>query len=196
MNKNTMSSHHDNETGAWNGIRARINPLMKRMKDVPDEPLDVRMVQEFVELESAYERVLPQIYDIGNCRKDIFSLAINNLNKSFKKHNVYLFSNILVILSSDNKEAFSINTDNYKKLSAFLAEHNDLKNLFYNEVQLFSHLISDDLSKLIKHYPQTKIDISLLFNRSNEINLPQTFINDYYATNNIAIKLIKHNLRI
>jgi tetratricopeptide (TPR) repeat protein len=89
-----------------------------------------------------------QVFNIPGCRAELFSLAVDNLRTSFKKHAVFYFSNMLVVLASDNERAFEVRQDSYERLIKFFASHEDLSAVFLNEPHILSHLLYTGLDDL------------------------------------------------
>ena len=99
------------------------------------------------------EGIFAQVYNIPGCSEELLLKAVESLNKSFDAHCVYLFSNILVILSSDTIDAFTINKINYYNLGTFIQDQKKRQTLFFDEQHALSHLFSTDISEL-KSYIQ------------------------------------------
>jgi len=79
-------------------------------------------------------------------------LAVKNMDDLYKNHIVYLFSDILVVLSSDSDFRFSENNRNL--ILDFMQNKKELKNLFFDETQLYSHLLFTDLGDLARFLPE------------------------------------------
>jgi tetratricopeptide (TPR) repeat protein len=130
--------------------------------------------------------IFAQVFNIPGCRPELFSLAINNLSRSFKKHIVFYFSDMLVVLASDDGKAFDVRQDSYERLIKFFTSHDDLSGIFLNEPHILAHLLYTRLDDLLHAVPQRQFIPGLFLTGSDRLQFKQR-LTDEYATNNRKI---------
>lgn len=86
--------------------------------------------------------IFVQVFSVPDCRPELFSAAVTNLQKSFSSHQVFYFSNIAVILSSNTNSAFEVSHDSYSRLSGLFASHEEIGGVYENEAHLLSHMLA------------------------------------------------------
>jgi tetratricopeptide (TPR) repeat protein len=134
--------------------------------------------------------VFVQTFSIPDCRRGIFSLAVSNLRRSFKKQIIFFFSDILVIMSSDDDKAFELNQTNYARFVKFFAAHEELKKLFLNEQDVFSHLVYVDMSGMMPDIPEGRLSPAFNLTTPAGLQLKQSFYDDYIGSNKRILDLI------
>jgi tetratricopeptide (TPR) repeat protein len=92
--------------------------------------------------------IFAQVFNIPGCRSELFDRAVESLRVSFKRHAVFYFSNMLVVLASDNEKAFEVRQDSYERMIKFFISHEDLSAVFLNEPHILSHLLYTGLDDL------------------------------------------------
>lgn len=130
--------------------------------------------------------VFIQIFSLNNIRKEFISEALQNLKENFRYHNIYLFSNILTVVSSNSILNMKMDAEKYERITKFLNEKEELKFLFYNEFHLFTHLVTTDIDYLISGIPGAKTGPCYFIDIPVKSELTKSFY-DSYAENNITI---------
>ena len=134
--------------------------------------------------------IFVQTFNISDSRRELFSFAVSNLQRSFKRQCVFLFSNILVIMSSDGDKAFDLKQGNYARLIKFYTTHEELSGVFLNEVHVLSHLVYADISGMLPLIPAGKLLPVLYLAPPEALRLKQKFFSDYIGNNTGALDLI------
>jgi tetratricopeptide (TPR) repeat protein len=97
-------------------------------------------------------------FNIASCRKEFLSAALSNIKASFKNSSIYIFSNILVIYSSDDGAALKITENSLRILADFFKNNAEMQNIFYSEIHVLSHYAGSDLNDLIKILPADGVE--------------------------------------
>ena len=95
--------------------------------------------------------IFTTMFNINSCNTAALSQAVVNLRRTYRHHLIYLFSNIMVVLSSDSDSAFDFSYDTYKKLSDIISRKKEMSYLFYSEGHFFSNLLFRDISDLLPY---------------------------------------------
>jgi tetratricopeptide (TPR) repeat protein len=134
--------------------------------------------------------VFVQTFSIPDCRSGIFSLAVSNLRRAFKKQVIFFFSDVLVIMSSDDDKSFELNQINYARFTKFFAAHDELKKLFLNEQDVFSHLAYVDMNEITPDFPGGGLTPAYYLSIPTRLKLKQKFYDDYIGNNKKILDLI------
>ncbi len=137
--------------------------------------------------------VFVQTYYINNIRKEFFIDALKNLKENFRFYNIYLFSNILTVASSNSKLSMELNSEKYKRITQFLEEKEELKLLFYNEYHLFTHLLTTDIDYLITEDTGTQTGACYFIDKPEKLKLNESFFLSYTEKNNRILEVLNSN---
>jgi len=124
--------------------------------------------------------IFVQVLNMSDLRREHLLSALMGLEKTYRKHIVYLFSNILVVMSSDREDAFTITGNRMYQLSRFLREHRELDNVFLNEFHVLSHIASDSPEGLAAAVAET----AKTGDRTGQTSFNTTFIERFAEVNN------------
>ncbi len=94
------------------------------------------------------EGIFVQILAAG-CRKDYIARAAESLKKTFKKTIVCYFPNYFVFLSSNKPESLKIYPNNINNFREAFESKNELKNIFYNDFHMLSHILFLEIDDFI-----------------------------------------------
>ena len=83
-----------------------------------------------------------QIFNCHEIKNDFVIRSWESLEKVFPHQVAFLFSNFLVIISSEKKESLLIDENKYKRCNSFFKGETGLEQIIYNEQHLFSHLLA------------------------------------------------------
>ncbi len=134
--------------------------------------------------------VFAQVYNIPGCRPELLSMALKNLKRSFKRHGVYFFSNIMIVFASDNDKALMINQQSYERLIGFLNSHEDLNRIFMDEPHVCAHLSSTRLDDILSVIPSNNFFPGLYLTEPERLRLKKSFIDDYVIKNRLVFDQI------
>ena len=137
--------------------------------------------------------IFSQAYNISEIRSEFLAAAINNHKTFFKKSVTFLFSNILVIMSSQDPDAFSLTDKKYARLTELFNGHDDLGLLLYNEYNVMAHLISSEIDPVAALLPKAEIDPCFFLTKPLAPVLEESFYRDYAENNAKPSKLIETN---
>lgn len=99
--------------------------------------------------------VYASIFDLQYMSEEMLSYASSNLKENFKHHVVFLFSNILLLVSSDEADALKINPDSITRIKNIINDEKKYGNLFYQDIHPLNNIIFTDIENLILFYPET-----------------------------------------
>lgn len=91
------------------------------------------------------------IIDIQNIDPSFLNLLADNISSSFKKQAVFLFSNMLLIVASNDPDAIQIDAQSIERTGAVIAEEKKFGLLFYNPVQPLNNYLFTDVADLKKY---------------------------------------------
>jgi tetratricopeptide (TPR) repeat protein len=97
-------------------------------------------------------------FNLSSCRKDFLSMALKNIKAAFNNSAVYIFSNILVIYSSDDIFVLKITEKSKENIADLFKSFPEMQNIFYGDLHIFSHYAGSNLDELIKILPSEKVD--------------------------------------
>jgi tetratricopeptide (TPR) repeat protein len=132
-----------------------------------------------------------QLYNIPECRPEFFNHSVKNLEKLFKKHVVYHFSNILVILASNSDGAFAVDEEDIDRLNTFIEEKERMREFFYNDVHVLSHLVFTSIKQLRPYMHKLELNPDYLFNKSNEKTISMRMFDDVVKDNTNIFEFIE-----
>ncbi|MFA5518527.1 MAG: tetratricopeptide repeat protein [Spirochaetota bacterium] len=98
--------------------------------------------------------VYASIFDLQYMSKEMLSYAFSNLKQNFKHHVVFLFSNILLLVSSDEADALKINPDSITGIKSIISNEKKYGSLFYQDIHPLNNIIFTDIENLILFYPK------------------------------------------
>ncbi len=135
----------------------------------------------------AEDGIFAQVFNVPGSRREILYSAVNHIRSLFKNHTIYLFSNVLVIMASDSKDAFIITEEAYDRLSGLIRESEDFSGLFYNELHVLSHIIEGKLTDR-KKWKTSLQDFkkylpAYLLLESKNYRFPNSTLDEYFSNN-------------
>ena len=92
--------------------------------------------------------IAAQVINLSNIRNEFASMAYNGFNSQFSKCIGFQCADYLIIMASNDKNAFDINEKNIKYIHELFNRSPEINYLFYNEIHLLSHCIFSDISLL------------------------------------------------
>jgi len=89
-----------------------------------------------------------RIFSVPGCPPGTLLKSLKNHQKFFKSNVAYLFSNVLVVMSSNGPDVFRITSSGIDRLKRLIGGNDELNGLFMNEYHLLSHLLSLKIEEL------------------------------------------------
>lgn len=115
------------------------------------------------------------LYQLDNIDSTLLRQSLTIMDSLYRYHSVFLFSNIMIVLNSDEKSTLSVTPEQLNRFKNQLLEKKYNKHLFLNENHLLSHLLTTDLKEIIEKLPDVpKLEFSYIFKNSNKGRLPKT----------------------
>ncbi len=124
-----------------------------------------------------------QICNLDEMRSEFLYSTVKNLKEAFEHHVVFLYSNILVVLSSDNKDNFIFDRSKYLSVSRLYNSRKELEFLFYNEGHLLSHLLFDEIDDLLPFIQNRGIDRLFFLEEPKKLKIDQEMYYNYEKNN-------------
>jgi tetratricopeptide (TPR) repeat protein len=134
--------------------------------------------------------VFIQVLSFNNIRKEFISESLKNLKDSFRFHNIYLFSNILTVVSSNSNVNMRLDGDKLKRIAGLLNEKEELKFLFYNEFHLFTHLVTTDIDYLISGISWAETGDNYFIDVPVKSEFNKSFYDSYTENNNTILEIV------
>ena len=134
------------------------------------------------------------IFDLQYMNREMLSFAAKNLKESFGHHVIFLFSNILLIISSDDPSQLEIDADSLAIVSNIIRNSKTYGLLFYQDIHPLNNILFTDIDNLILFYPQP-IDIKpYRYGPVNQNLLPEPLV-EYYllADTDVFSRMLKDN---
>ncbi len=89
------------------------------------------------------------IFDMKYVSDDILKSSLTALNEKFKYHTVYLFSDILLVVSSDNQESLKITASSLKRIEPLYSENATAGKIFFSSIHPLNNIIYTELDSLL-----------------------------------------------
>ncbi|MFH0975929.1 MAG: tetratricopeptide repeat protein [Spirochaetota bacterium] len=133
----------------------------------------------------------------SNCRKSFLVSASNSLKKSFKKTICFYFPNYFVFMSANNIKTLEISQNNINNFREVFDSKNELKNIFYNEFHLLSHILFTELDDLLVYTSKDGINLSPFPRDSEKFIMDKNMIAGFYDNHSNFLNLVdKTNMNI
>jgi tetratricopeptide (TPR) repeat protein len=129
-------------------------------------------------------------FNINRCRGTYLSAAAGTLKNSFKYHRVYLFTEIMLIVSSDSEVSLSLNRDKTRELSSFIKNNDEIAQLFFSEYHLLSKMLFRDIESLQAYLTSYNIAGVGRFSESLIFQPDENMLNRHISENNIFLDTI------
>jgi len=139
--------------------------------------------------------VFVQLYDINKCKPSFLSASVKNLKKSFKENIVFLFSDILVVMSSDGSGVFKINRKNINHLKKKFRDNQEISKIFWNETHLLSHLLLLDVENIYPYLKKSAVDPFYWIRHESKAPFEQEFFENYKEKNDVFVSLVSRKDR-
>ncbi len=138
--------------------------------------------------------IFVQVFNVPGCRREIMESSLEHIEGLFSEHVLYLFSNILVIMASDQPNAFTITEDAYENLSEKIRDSEELGSLFYNELHVLSHIVPGGIGTFQGNVKTGQVNWhflpSYLLNKSIEYRIPKPVMKEYFEDNSQMLSFI------
>ena len=119
------------------------------------------------------------IIDIQNIDPFIINYAVDNISACFKKQAVFLFSNILVIIASNNPDEIQINEQSIQRISSITSDEEKYGLLFYSPVQPLNNYLFSDALEIKKYSEPVAPDKMFSFTKNDLRKLTPEFEEQY-----------------
>ncbi len=127
--------------------------------------------------------VFVQVFNVPGCRPEFLASALTGLRRSFSSHAIYYFSNVLIVVASDDSGALRIDQKKYEQLITFYNSHGELNGIFMNEPHVCSHLMSTKIDYLLPAVSRERFFPGLYLAEADRFRFKKPFIDDYVANN-------------
>jgi len=108
---------------------------------------------QFVKRHLVFQGLFVQLFDLKESQSVFLIQTLDNLNQVFSKSLVYLYSNLLLVISSDQMVNLKIEETDYQRLSDYLLSSPSRAEIGFSPLHLFSHLIFTNLNDLRINLP-------------------------------------------
>jgi len=135
--------------------------------------------------------IMAQVINIPGCSSEAAVSLFSNLKKNFRYHSVYLFSDVMIILSTDSGTALQIDREKYSNLTNFLAWQQEEQVIFFDEQHVLSHVLFSDMAEVQSYMPE-KVPVNYCFpgKRKNLFSPDEKFIDAYLAEDGRFFSLV------
>ncbi len=132
------------------------------------------------------------IIDMQFADPEFVNSTIQNLGTLFKNNEVLLFSNILLIVSSDSQNAVSLDAESINRLNNIIKDEDTYGLLFYSAVQPLNNILFSNLEDF-KKYLKTGTPGRLISIKQAVYRPLSTELQDYYLKKSPDLKTIVSN---
>ena len=134
--------------------------------------------------------LLVQVFSVPGCRPELFADALHGLKNLFKKQIVYYFSNVMVVLASDDDGAFTVGQDSYERLIGLFKSHDETGKMFLNEPHVLSHLLFTRLDDLLAVAPVGSFFPAMMLTGTGRIRFPAQLEENFTLKNTKMFELV------
>ncbi|HNX23424.1 MAG TPA: tetratricopeptide repeat protein [Spirochaetota bacterium] len=121
------------------------------------------------------------IIDLQLSNYELISKSLSAISEVYKHHLVFIFSNIAVVISSDNSESLKINRDSINRITKIIENNSIYGLIFYNEIHPFNNIIFNDLN-IFQQFLSSSKKINPYIYSSVEIkNIPEQLSEFYFS---------------
>lgn len=126
------------------------------------------------------------IFDMKYAGDDILKTSLTALNEKFKFHTVYLFSDILLVVSSDNQESLKINANSLKRIEPFYSENTTAGKIFFSSIHPLNNILYTELDSLLSILAENQRYLT----DNRQMLLPQKLQDYYFSYNPVWFKTL------
>ncbi len=121
------------------------------------------------------------VVDLQLSNYELISNSLSAISQVYKHHLVFIFSNIALVISSDNNESLKISKDSIERITKIIENSSIYGLLFYNETHPFNNIVFNDLN-IFQQFLASPKKINPLIYSSVEIkNLPEQLSEFYFS---------------
>lgn len=104
--------------------------------------------------------IYANVINLQSCRGDFLYSAVQSLKKNFSSHTVFLFSDVLIIFSTDSAEKLTLTREKIYSLADFIKSNEEAREIFFSEYHVLSRIIFTSIEELESYIaaPQVKPD--------------------------------------
>lgn len=135
--------------------------------------------------------IFAEILNLNYCSAPVIAQSVQNIKQQYAHQLVYRFTDIVLILASDDANIFMFNADMSKKIANTFTDKDDMRFFFYSEEHLLSNLLFNDISSIS---PFIKIDEPKTQELSNIDSAERREFDKFYTkTNNVVLSTLNTN---
>jgi tetratricopeptide (TPR) repeat protein len=138
-------------------------------------PLYYRLLKNNMNASGKYA----SIFDLQYMDRGMLSFAAQNLKESFNHHIIFLFSNILMIISSDDPSELKIDSSSLSRIREIIRSDKNVGLLFFQDIHPLNNILFTDIDNLILFFPQSKDVKPYRYTSVTQKSLPEPLI-EYY----------------
>ncbi len=147
--------------------------------NIPDQTIhSFKSSSEYYDLikkQMSEEGVYAVIFDMKFASDEMLKNSLSQLSNKFRFHTVYLFSDILLVLSSGNQDSLKINAESLKRIAPLYSENTGAGGIFYNDFHCLNNILYSELNTLMNMLSANQRPV----NESGHMLLPAALL-DYY----------------
>jgi len=121
------------------------------------------------------------IIDLQFSNYDLISNSLTAISGLYKHHLVFIFSNIALIVSSDNTESLKINRDSIDRINKIIQNNSIYGLLFYDKIHPVNNLIFNDLNVFQQFLVSAKKINTNIYSPVEIKNIPEQLSEFYFS---------------
>ncbi|HOP63540.1 MAG TPA: tetratricopeptide repeat protein [Spirochaetota bacterium] len=100
------------------------------------------------------------IFDLKYTDDTMLITSLTHLKEKFAHHTIYLFSDILLIVSSDNQDSLKLSKESLNRLEPLYSERGVSDKIFYNELHPLNNILFTGIDQCLQKFSEEKRRIS------------------------------------
>ncbi len=121
------------------------------------------------------------LVDLQLSNYNILSNSLSALSEIYKHHLVFIFSNIALIVSSDNINSLKISQNSLETINRIIEKNNIYGLIFYDETHPFQNIIFDDLNNFKQYLLPSAGKNSYVYTPVKIRNIPEKLTEYYFS---------------
>jgi len=121
------------------------------------------------------------IVDLQLSNYTLISKSLSSISDLYKHHLVFIFSNIALIVSSDNIENLKVSKDSINRINSIIDNTPIYGLLFFDNTHLFNNIIFNDLNTFQQFLASSKTNNFRIYSKIEIKNIPEELSEFYFS---------------
>ena len=121
------------------------------------------------------------IIDLQLSNYSLITKSLNAISETYKHHLVFIFSNIALIISSDNSDSLTINKDSINQINKIIEGYSVYGLLFFDNTHPFNNIVFNDLNIFQQFLISAKKNNTDIYAPVEIKNIPEQLSEFYFS---------------